>query len=281
VISRKASARLLVIVTAIVAVGFGLLPRIPQPAAYHEFADQRCFLGVPNFGDVVSNVPFGVIGTWGLLFLLGSHRSKLKKHFLNLRERWPYVFVFVGVFLTAFGSSYYHLSPNNARLVWDRLPMTIAFMAVVAAIITERINLEAGLWLLPILLLVGMSSVLQWYTSEIKGAGDLRFYAAVQAYSAMVLLLALIFPTPYTRTSDLAIVLGFYVLAKGFESLDKQIFAAGHIVSGHTLKHLAAAAAGYWILRMLQKRQPVFCRRRWRRVNTILNEADRRGSLKV
>jgi len=103
-----------------------------------------------------------------------------------------------------------------------------------------------------------MGSVFEWYASETRGAGDLRFYAAVQAYSALVLLLALVLPKRYTRTSDLAVVVGFYALAKALEILDKPIFAVGHIVSGHTLKHLAAAAAGYWILRMLEKRQPVF-----------------------
>jgi tryptophan-rich sensory protein len=134
--------------------------------------------------------------------------------------------------------------------------MTIAFMAMVAAIIAERISLRAGLWLLPILLLVGMGSVLQWYLSEARGAGDLRFYAAVQTYSALVLLLALTFPKRYTHSSALAVVVGLYALAKALESLNKPIFAAGHIVSGHTLKHLAAAAASYWILRMVERRQP-------------------------
>jgi hypothetical protein len=257
VISKRTSTGLLLALTAVVAVIFSLLPRIPQPQSYHLFADRRGFLGIPNFGDVVSNVPFGVIGICGLLFLLRSSPSQLKKRFLDSRERWPYALVFIGLLLTAFGSSYYHLSPNNARLVWDRLPMTIAFMAMVAAIISERISLKVGLWLLPLLLLVGMGSVLQWYASEARGAGDLRFYAAVQAYSALVLLLALVFPKHYTRTSDLAIVVGFYALAKALETLDRPIFAVGDIVSGHTLKHLAAAAAGYWILRMLEKRHPV------------------------
>ena len=258
VISQRTNTGLLLALTAVVAVIFSLLPRIPQPQSYHLFADYRSSLGIPNFCDVVSNVPFGVIGIWGLLFLLRSSPSPLRGRFLDSRERWPYVLVFTGLFLTAFGSSYYHLSPNNARLVWDRLPMTIAFMAMVAAIISERISLKGGLWLLPLLLLVGMGSVLQWYASEARGAGDLRFYAAVQTYSALVLLLALVFPKRYTRTSDLAVVVGFYALAKALETLDKSIFALGHIVSGHTLKHLAAAAAGYWILRMLQKRRPIF-----------------------
>ena len=257
-ISNKTSASLLLLLALTVAIAFSLLPRIPQPQAYHRFADQRSFLGIPNFGDVVSNVPFGVVGIWGLWLLLGSNSSKSALCFLDPRERWPYVLLFIGMFWTAFGSSYYHLSPDNARLVWDRLPMTIAFMAMVAAIITERISIKVGLWLLPILLLIGMGSVWQWHISEVKGAGDLRFYAAVQTYSALVLLLALAFPKRYTRTFDLAVVVGFYALAKALETFDKPIFSLGHIVSGHTLKHLAAAAAGYWILRMLQKRQPIW-----------------------
>lgn len=108
-----------------------------------------------------------------------------------------------------------------------------------------------------LLLLVGISSVLQWYWSEVHGAGDLRFYATVQAYSVLFLLLVLLLPPRYTRGHDLAIVAGFYVLAKLLETFDKTVFAWGHILSGHTLKHLAGAVAGYWILRMLQWRRPV------------------------
>ena len=256
-ISQKASMGLLLVLTLVVALVLFLLPRIPQPQAYHLFADQRSFLGIRNFANVVSNLPFAVIGLWGLVFLLRSNSDPLPEHFLNQRERWPYLFVFLGLLLTAFGSSYYHLDPNNARLVWDRLPMTIAFMSMVAAVIVERISLRLGLWLLPLLLLVGLGSVLQWYVSEIRGAGDLRFYAAVQVYSALVLLVALLFPRRYTRGSDLAVVVGFYALAKALEILDRSIFAAGHVVSGHTLKHLAAAAAGYCILRMVHNRRPV------------------------
>jgi hypothetical protein len=256
-ISRRASAMLLLAVTAIVAAIALLLPRIPQPQEYHMFADQRGFLGLPHFGDVASNLAFAGIGLWGLVFLLRLNSEQIPRHFLDRRERWPYLFVFVGMLLTAFGSWYYHLHPNNASLVWDRLPMTIAFTSLVAAVIAERISLRAGLWLLPILLLIGLGSVLQWYMSEVHGAGDLRFYAAVQAYSILVLLIALFFPPRYTRGSDLAVVASFYALAKVLEMLDKPIFGAGHIVSGHTLKHLAAAAAGYWILRMLQKRRPL------------------------
>lgn len=258
-IARRTGLTALFVVTLAVVVVALLLPPIPQPQAYHNFADHRSFLGIPNFGDVISNVPFAVFGLWGLLFWLRSFRLRTTAgqdpHFLDSRERWPYLVVFLGILLTAFGSSYYHLDPSNARLVWDRLPMTIAFMSLVAAIVVERISLRAGLWLLPILVLIGMGSVLQWSISELRGAGDLRFYAVVQAYSLLFVLIALLLPPRYTRSSDLAIVAGFYVLAKVLELLDKPIFTLGHIVSGHTLKHLAAAAAGYWILRMLQKRR--------------------------
>jgi len=256
-ISRRASAMLLLAVAAIVAVVALLLPRIPQPQEYHQFADQRSFLGLPHIGDVVSNLAFAAIGLWGLVFLLRLNSERIPRHFLDRRERWPYLLVFAGSLLTGFGSWYYHLHPDNASLVWDRLPMTIAFMSLVAAVIAERISLRAGLWLLPILLLIGMGSVLQWYMSEVRGAGDLRFYAAVQAYSILVLVIALFMPPRYTRGSDLAAVAGLYALAKVLEILDEQIFAMGRIVSGHTLKHLAAAVSAYWILRMLQKRRPL------------------------
>jgi hypothetical protein len=233
-----------------------MLPRIPQPLSYHLFADRRGLFGIPNFGDVASNLPFALVGVWGLVFLRRSNSNPAGR-FLERREQWPYLFVFAGLLLTAFGSSYYHLDPNNATLVWDRLPMTITFMSMVAAVIMERISLRLGLWLLPLLLLIGLGSVLQWHWSEMRGAGDLRFYAAVQAYSASVILLALLFPPRYTRSRDLGLVVVFYALAKALEYFDKPIFAALRVVSGHTLKHLAAAAAGYCILRMVQKRQPV------------------------
>jgi hypothetical protein len=253
-VSTKTATLLLIGLTGLVVAVLFLAPRVPQPLSYHNFADTRAWLGIPRFGDVVSNLPFAIVGVWGLIFLLRRGRQR----FIDPRERWPYYFVFVGLVLTAIGSSYYHLAPDNARLVWDRLPMTVVFMALVAAMIAERISIRAGLWLLPVLLAIGIASVMQWHLSELHGHGDLRFYAAVQVYAGLVLLLMLAFPARYTRTSDLAVVVGFYVLAKLLETFDRSIFNdLGHLVSGHTLKHLAGAAAGYWILRILQKRKPL------------------------
>ena len=253
-LSKRTAVLVLVSMTLVVIIAATLVPRIAQPLAYHNFADHRVWLDVPNFDDVVSNAGFAIVGIWGLVVLLGKP-SRVR--FVDSRERWPYVIVFAGMVLTGIGSSYYHLAPDNDRLVWDRLPMTIVFMALVAAMIVERISVPVGLALLPLLLLVGIASVVQWHISEINGASDLRFYAALQVYAVLLLLAILLLPPRYTRSSDLAIVVCFYVLAKITEAADRPIFAFGHIVSGHTIKHLSAAAAGLWILWMLQKRRPV------------------------
>ena len=253
-ISRRTGVWLLVAFTIALGTAAALAPRIPQPQSYHDFADQRSLSGIPNFGDVASNLLFAVSGAWGLIFLLGRRGQGL---FLDPRERWAYVFLFLGLFLTAFGSGYYHLAPDNARLVWDRLPMTLAFMGLVSAMISERVSVAAGFYLLPLGLLIGAGSVVLWWYSEARGAGDLRPYAAVQVYAVFILPVLLLLPPRYTRSWDFAVVFGFYVLAKIFETADRQIFSIDqHTISGHTLKHLAAGAAGFWILGMIRKRQP-------------------------
>jgi hypothetical protein len=165
--------------------------------------------------------------------------------------------LFIGIFLTACGSGYYHLMPDNSRLVWDRLPMTIAFTSLVCAMIAERLDLTIGVRLLVPLLAVGILSVVQWHFSEQRGQGDLRFYAAVQIYAIALLLLLLLLPPRYTRASDLVWVGAFYLLAKVLEAFDRSIFSFAHFVSGHTLKHLAAGISGYFLLRMLKKRTPI------------------------
>lgn len=253
-IAKQAGALTLVALTIACIAAFLRSPRIPQPQAYHNFADHRARFGIANFNDVVSNLPFAIVGIWGWVFLASkSSRTQFIQH----RERWPYFLMFLGLLWTAFGSAYYHLAPDNARLVWDRLPMTIVFMPLLAAMIMERLDVTWGLRLLPVLMAIGIASVIQWRTSELRGAGDLRFYAVVQLYSVLAVL-ALLFVYPrYTRNSDFASVLFCYVLAKVFETDDRAIFQMdGGFVSGHTLKHLAAGTAGFLILRMLQKRRP-------------------------
>jgi hypothetical protein len=246
---------LLLALTALVVLIALLMPHIPQPQSYHAFADQRPWHSVPNILNVASNLPFAIIGVMGFAFL---RRPKSAASFLDPRERMPYAMIFLGMVLTAVGSSYYHLRPSNETLLWDRLPMTTAFMAIISAMLAERVNLNLGLWLLAPLLAIGAGSVIHWYLSELRGAGDLRFYGAVQAYAVLMIpIMIFLFPPRYTHGSDLAVVFSFYLLAKIFEYLDPQIYSLGHKVSGHTLKHVSAAMAGFWILRMLRKRSPV------------------------
>jgi hypothetical protein len=230
---------------------------IPQPISYHRFADRRMLLGIPNFFDVVSNLAFLYVGAAGLWFLF-RQKARDANMFLDPHERWPYATLFLGMALTCFGSMYYHLLPNNARLVWDRLPMTIIFTSILAAIIAERVSVRLGLGLLGPLIVVGFWSVLQWRISELHGAGDLRLYLMVQLLPAFVIpLLMLLFPARYTRGTDLGWVLMLYILSKIFELFDRDIYRAGHLVSGHTLKHLISALAIYWVLRMLQRRKAI------------------------
>ncbi len=255
--SHRTRVIMLAAITLAAGIAGAFVPRIAQPLDYHNFADQRTFLAVPNFLNVISNVPFLLVGVWGLMLVLGR-REFAGASFITPIERWPYAILAVGVALTCFGSEYYHLAPDNARLVWDRLPMTLAFMSILSAMVMERVNLRAGLVALGPLLLLGLASVAYWYATELGGAGDLRLYLMVQFYTLLFILLILgLFPARYTRGADLVVAMGFYVLAKIFELLDRQIFKLGHLISGHTLKHLASALAVYWIFRMLARRRVV------------------------
>jgi len=227
------------------------LPRTPQDPAYHRFADGREFCGVSNSLNVLSNLPFLIVGVLGLFHLVRSAESDSAQR----AERCAYSMMFAGLMLIGLGSAYYHLSPGNDRLVWDRLPMTIVFMSLVSAMISERISARAGQLLLGPLLLCGVGSVLYWEFTERAGIGDVRPYAVVQYYSLIfVVVLTSLYRSRYNRSADLITAAGLYIGAKLCETFDSAIFSAGHIVSGHTLKHLLAAASAYWILRMLKKR---------------------------
>ena len=252
-VSRRIGLTILVVSTLLLFSSLVFIPRIPQPLAYHDFADQRTWLGIPNFGNVVSNLPFAIFGAMGLAFLLSPNSENL---FRDLRERVPWSFFFLGFFLTAFGSAYYHWHPDNSTLVWDRLPMTIAFTSLIAALFAERISLRAGLFALVPLLSFGAASVVYWHFTEMRGHGDLRFYFAVQASAFLLTLLCIfLFRSPYTRTGDLGLAAASYLVAVLLEYFDRDVFAALDMISGHSLKHLAASLTGYWILRMLKLRR--------------------------
>ena len=238
-----------------VVVATAVQPPIHQPPSYHRFADHRSWLGIPNFMDVVSNLGLLIAGVMGVAFLL-SAKSRRGWRFSDLRERWLYMVVFAGVILTCFGSMYYHWNPNNQTLVWDRLPMTLIFTSLLAAVICQRISIRGGLIMEIFLVPIGLCTVIYWAMGAAHGGGDLRYYLLVQILPIFGIPLILAFFTPrYTANRNLGYVLLFYVLAKACELLDRQIYAAGHLISGHTWKHIFSAVAAYYLVRMLKTRK--------------------------
>ena len=155
------------------------------------------------------------------------------------------------------GSAYYHLRPDNETLFWDRLPMTIAFMSLIAAQVVDRLHVKAGLALLLPMLVIGVGSVVYWRVTERAGAGNVMPYVILQVYAVVALvMLARLYPSRYTHSGAIYGVFAAYVLAKILEHFDRELYALGGLVSGHTLKHVAAAVAGYIVCRMLLSRTP-------------------------
>jgi len=210
---------------------------LPQPASYHDFADQRTLLGIPHFMGVASNLPFLVAGVYGL------YNAAAKK----ASAGW---FVLaLSVLLTCFGSGYYHWTPSDATLFWDRLPMALGFSALLALMLQERVVQKSDRLFFPILA-VGVGSLLYW-----RWQNDLRFYFLLQAWAVLLVPAILgLFPDPYRGTGWLWLGIGFYALSKIFELLDRPIYGALGVVSGHSLKHLAAGV-GSWVLFVHLKRR--------------------------
>jgi hypothetical protein len=229
---------------------------LPQPLSYHDFADTRILMGIPHAGDVLSNLAFVIVGAGGLWSL--AQQKLTIRSFIDGRERRLFQWLFIGVFLTGLGSGWYHLEPDNYSLVWDRLPMAISFMSIFAIMITERIKPSLGIALLGPLVVIGIASVLLWIWTEHMGQGDLRWYLVVQFYPMLTIALMLFFlPTRYSHGNDYWGLFFLYAADKVVEVLDHEIFNLTQgLISGHTLKHLFAAAGAAWILRMLWLRQP-------------------------
>ena len=231
---RHPQVRHLLVATGGLAAAF-LLPAIPQDPAYHGFADGRAWLGIANVWNVVSNVPFLVVGVYGL-----GRLSRLQSRAL----RAAYVVLCLGTALAGVGSACYHLAPSTPTLVYDRLPMTVAFMALFAAVIQDRMSGRTGRALLGPLIVIGLGSVAYWSATELRGQGDLRPYAVVQFLPMLLMpLMLVLYRSTGLRDGWLWAGLGSYGLAKLAEHFDGAVYATGGFVSGHTVKHLLAALA--------------------------------------
>jgi len=227
-----------------------MLPKIPQDLAYHHFADVRTLLSIPNFWNTLSNLPFVIVGLAGLLLSAKATR-------VIVPELKPaYLLFFAGITAVAFGSGYYHLWPSNQTLVWDRLPMTIGFMSIFAIVVAEFISVKVGRGLFIPLVVIGIASVFYWDYTESMNAGDLRFYGLVQFLPMLLIPLILIIYKPrFTHVSLYWAVLVAYGLAKLAEFGDQGVYNLLGF-SGHSIKHLLAAAAPWMFYLALKKRTP-------------------------
>ena len=233
--------RLTLISIAVLSALFMLFtPRIPQSLEYHLFADVSRAMGIPNFWNVASNLPFALVGLYGLTL----------RHAVKPQHLLPYYLFCIGVILVAFGSGYYHYAPSNHTLVWDRLPMTIAFMSLFSVILGDSVLRQQSTPLLFILIALGIASIVYWHFSEELGAGDLRPYALVQFLPMLIIPLILWRSPPRNLTPVwIWVTLLFYLLAKVFEHFDAQIYWSLKLISGHSLKHVAAAIACCFVIK--------------------------------
>ena len=227
--------------------GLALLDPIAQPPVYHDYGDQRTLLGIPYFWNVMSNLPMLFIGIYGLrqCALNGSRRPAGV-------ARWIPLVLSGGIFITCFGSAYYHWAPSNDTLLWDRLPMTLMFMSLFALLMYDYLDPKAGTLTFWLALPLGIASVLYWHFTEAAGQGDLRPYALVQFFPIVAALaMMLFFPgkVPYVRY--MLLLIGWYAVAKCCEHFDKAIYQTLGFWSGHTLKHLFGAVGLAYVMKLV------------------------------
>jgi ceramidase len=252
--SRQRKIWLLITLTVVAVAAVLSIGTIPQAQAYHHFCDQRTFWGIPNFANVVSNLSFCVVGAVGLYWVRHSIAARGLKVI--------YYVVFTGVFFTGLGSAYYHLRPEDATLVYDRLPITIVFMGMAAAAMEEGIGSGVGAVALWPLVGFGLVSVWWWQFTETTGPGDLRLYVLAQYYPLLFIpTVLLLFNGPRVRRGwgPLLFCFGCYGLAKLAETVDCSIYSFLGGLSGHTVKHLlAATATGSLVVRFRLMQTSIF-----------------------
>ena len=224
---------LLALIAVLVLVVIIRVAPIEQDQTYHNFSDIRVFFMIPNFWNVISNLPFLIVG------MLGLYRLKSGDIVKN-----QFIVFFIGIALVSIGSTYYHLNPNDSTLVWDRLPMTIGFMALFSALVSEYINDRIGKTLLIPALSIGLLSIIYWVLVK-----DLSFYLAVQFFPMLTIPVMLIFfKSRHNLVAGYWLLLIAYVIAKIFEKYDYETHAFLGFISGHSIKHIVAAVGIYMLI---------------------------------
>jgi hypothetical protein len=233
----------LVLAIAIIGLAYGIV--IPQHSDYHGFADQRNLLNLPFAADVLSNLPFAFVGIYGLVLIGRINYSDDQKTQISL-----FCLSFIGLSLTTAASGFYHFAPNNYGLSIDRLGMTSAFAGVIGLAIASRISDRAGLIAAFAILILAPFSIAHWYQSD-----NLWLWSVFQGGGLVALALLALCPAAEKGIRiQLGWIIALYVLAKILEVSDHPIYDwSQQTVSGHSLKHLAAAAAAWPLIKALRQ----------------------------
>jgi hypothetical protein len=241
--------RMLIASTFIFILGLIGVGRLEQPQWYHDFSDARTIFGIPNAFDVLSNIALLIPGAFGIALV--KDMKRIEKGYRDPFELTMLTTLFSGIILIFFGSMWYHLSPDDDTMVWDRLPMTIVFASLTSLVISDRWSVEIAKKVHWPLVAIGISSILLWHFT-----GDLRPYMFFKHEPIIFIVVLLVFTTgAYDRSKDYFIALGLFLAATIFELADKQVFEILNIMSGHTIKHLLAGLACWYLFKMIQNRQ--------------------------
>lgn len=240
-IARSRVVRLVLLfgLAALVVLAARHVPAVVR-SANAGVVDRRTFLGLPNALDVLSNLPFALAGMLGLARLGRVARA----------QRPAAALVFTAVLLATLGSSFYHLAPSRERLLLDRVPITLAFVALFAWVLGDRLGARVGRLALVPLLAAGAAALWRWHAS-----GELFTYVLVQAVPFALIPCLLVLFDGELRPARFAWALVLYAAGKACELYDRELFELGGIVSGHTLKHLCSAGACFALLPVRALRQ--------------------------
>jgi Ceramidase len=222
---------------------FIFMKPIPQDVTYHHFANDDLVFGITNCWNVISNIGFLIIGLFGIAFI---RQNKITNLIIWI--------LFIGIILTGLGSAYYHYAPSNATLVWDRLPMTIVFTSFFALIYSWCFSTKTGFKIWLVCLATGIYSVFYWQYTEQEFRGDLRLYAIVQFLPIVliIIILASHFKRHFFLVKPIFMIVIWYIIAKLLEHYDTFIFEKTNSISGHPIKHIAAAVATFYIYKMIK-----------------------------
>jgi hypothetical protein len=226
-------------ITLVAAVALLIHGPIQQTPDYHRFADDRAWMGIADAANVISNLGFAVVGAWGMA------RLSTLRAAAALGGGMPgFSLLLLALILTAAGSAYYHLAPDDSRLVWDRIPIGLACAGLLAGVRGQLAPAIGPLRLTSFLALLAVATVLWWHLTDAGGEGDLGPYLLLQVSPLILVpLWQLIYRAPRADRRAYALAIALYVAAKLAEIYDRPLYVALHGLSGHTLKHLLATAA--------------------------------------